>query len=85
MMHSRTRYKEKLLNVNCDAAATWQTSRSFDRDGKNSEIRLEISVLTLRLKRSSKVSLKVLQTIYWLPRYIFMYMLRNLDFKNIFL
>ena len=65
--------------------ATWQTSRSFDRDGKNSEIRPEISVLTLRLKRSSKVSSKVLKTIYWLPRYIFIYMLRNLDFKNIFL
>ena len=65
--------------------ATWQTSRSFDREGKNSEIRPEISVLTLRLKRSSTVSSKVLKTIYWLPRYIFIYMLRNLDFKNIFL
>ena len=83
--HSRTRNKEKLLNVNRDVAATWQTSRSFDRDGKNSEIRPEISVLTLRLKRSSKVSSKVLKTIYCLPRYIFIYMLHNLDFKNIFL
>ena len=71
--------------MNRDVAATWQTSRSFDRDGKNSEFRPEISVLTLRLKRSIKVSSKVLKTIYWLPRYIFIYMLRNLDFKNIFL
>ena len=83
--HSRTRYKEKSLNVNRDVAATWQTSRSFNHDGKNSEIWPEISVLTLRLKRSSKVSSKVLKTIYWLPRYIFIYMLRKLDFKNIFL
>ena len=45
----------------------------------------EISVLTLGLKRSSKVSSKILKTIYWLARYIFIYMLRNLDFKNIFL
>ena len=85
VIHSRTRYKEKLLNVNRDVAATWQTSWSFDRDSKNSEIRPENRVLTLRLKRSSKVSSKVLKTIYWLPRYIFIYMLRNLDFKNIFL
>ena len=65
--------------------ATWQTSRSFDREGKNSEIRPEISVLTLRLKGSSTVSSKVLKTIYWLACYIFICMLHWLDLKNIFL
>ena len=51
--------------------------------GKNSEIWQESSVLTLRLKRSSTVSSKVLKTLYWLDRCIFIDMFRWLDLKNI--
>ena len=76
---------ENLLNVICNVAVHAQPSRNLERRGKNNKIRPEVGVLTLRVQRSSRVSSKVLKTIYWLAHYIFICMLRSLDLKNIFI